>query len=207
MAVTGAWYRNALGKAFNKEIDFDSDTIKATLHTSTYTPNLDTDAYVSALSNEVSGTGYTTGGGTLTSVSIAYTVANSWGTSRANSTAYTVDQLVRPASANGFVYRCAVAGTSTSSPPTYPTVVGTTVADGTVTWECAGSGVLLLSGTIPSWTSSTITARYCVISDRTPGTAATQPLIVLVDFGSNQSSTSGTFSVAAANGLAAAVIA
>lgn len=205
--MTATFYRQAPAKAFNKEIDLDSDTIKATLHTSSYTPNLDTHAYVSDLSAEVAAAGgYTTGGQTVTSLSVTYTAASSWGTSRANSTAYLVDAIVRPASANGFVYRAAVAGTSGSSVPTYPTVVGTTVADGTVTWECIGKGVILLIGTIPSWTSSTITARYCVISDRSTGTAATEPLIALIDFGSDTSTTAGTFAVSASPGVAALVL-
>jgi hypothetical protein len=44
--------------------------------------------------------------------------------------------LVQPTVANGFVYRCIVAGTTGSTQPTWPTTVGATVADGTVTWEC-----------------------------------------------------------------------
>lgn len=64
--------------AFDKEIDFLSDTIKALLTSSSHTPNQDvntggTGAYHSDLSNEVSGTGYTTGGQAITGKSDAYT--------------------------------------------------------------------------------------------------------------------------------------
>lgn len=45
-----------------------------------------------------------------------------------------------------------------------------------------------------SWTSSTITARGAVIYKST-GTASTSPLIAYVDFGSDQSSSSGTFQI------------
>lgn len=188
------WYANALYTGLNKEWDFDGDTIKETLHNSSYTPNLDTHAYVSDLTNEVAnGNGYTTGGQTVTSCSRTLTAANSWSTSWAATTAYTVDQIVRPTVGNGFIYRAAAAGTSGSSQPTWPTVIGTTVTDGGVTWECVGRRVLVLTGTFPAWTNATITARYLVMSDRTPGTAATQPLIGIVDFGADISSTAATF--------------
>lgn len=191
------WYRNALAKMANKEADWDTDSLVVTLHTSTYTPNLDTHAYVSDLTNEVSGTGYTTGGSAITSRGITYTAANSWGTIAAVSTAYAVDWIVRPSAGNGYLYRCAVAGTSGGSAPTWPTVVGTTVTDGTVTWECVGKGVVALTGTLPVWASSTITARYGAISDRTSGTAATQPLLGLMDFGSDKVSSGGPFTLTA----------
>lgn len=188
------WYANAFVTAFNKEADFDSDTMVETLHTATYTPDLAAHKYVSDLTNEVAaGGGYTTGGQTVTSCSKTLTAANSWTDQWTLSHAYAADFVVRPTSGNGFVYRAAVAGTSSASQPTWPTVIGTTVTDGGVTWECVGRRVLVLTGTFPSWTSSTITARYLVLSDRTPGTAATQPLFGLVDFGSSLSSSNGPF--------------
>lgn len=72
MAVTAKIYGPALLSAFNKEIDIDSDTIKAMLCTSSYTPNQDTHRYKSDVTNEITGTGYTAGGVTLTGVSITY---------------------------------------------------------------------------------------------------------------------------------------
>lgn len=46
------------------------------------------------------------------------------------------------------------------------------------------------------WVTSTITARYAVLYDDTPATAATKPLLVLVDFGADKSSENGTFKLA-----------
>lgn len=52
-------------------------------------------------------------------------------------TAYVVGQKVVPLALNGYVYECTVAGTShATNEPTWPTVLGNTVTDGTVTWRC-----------------------------------------------------------------------
>jgi hypothetical protein len=195
-------------KLANKEADLDSDSLKATLHTSTYAPNLDTHAYVSDLTNELgTASGYTAGGVTVAGT-ISYVAANSWATTRANTTAYVVGDVRRPATGNGFLYRAAVAGTSGGSIPTYPTVPGTTVADGTVTWTCVGHGALLFDISDPTWaTFSAGPFRYLVISDRTPGTAATQPLIALGDFGSDQTGGGGSYTVVVdASGLLVAPV-
>jgi hypothetical protein len=131
MATTKT-YGSVIAKAFNKEIDFDSDTIKVALLSSSYTPNQDTHDYFDDVSSfEVSGTGYTAGGETLANKSVTYTGAT-------NVTKFDADDV--------------------------------------------------------SWTSSTITARYAVVYDST-GTASTSALIGYVDFGSDQSSSSGTFSI------------
>jgi hypothetical protein len=47
-------------------IDLDTDTFKMMLVTSTYSPNKDTHADRADVTNEVSGTGYTAGGKTVT---------------------------------------------------------------------------------------------------------------------------------------------
>ncbi len=72
MAVSAKWYGNAFGRAFNKEIDVDTDTIKVMLCTSAYTPDQDAHDYKNDVTSEVTGTGYTAGGATLGSVSVAY---------------------------------------------------------------------------------------------------------------------------------------
>ena len=54
---------------------------------------------------------------------------------RANATVYVVNQIVRPATPNGFIYKCTAGGTSAGSPPTWPLINGNTVSDGGVTWQ------------------------------------------------------------------------
>jgi NAD(P)H-hydrate repair Nnr-like enzyme with NAD(P)H-hydrate dehydratase domain len=66
------FYGNFLIKALNKEIDFNSDTIKCMLCSSTYTQNQDTHAYKSDITNEITGTGYVAGGTTMTNCTMTY---------------------------------------------------------------------------------------------------------------------------------------
>lgn len=73
MAVTSKLYGLALQSMLNKEINFASDTVKGLLTTSVYVPNQDTHRYLSSVTNEVTGTGYTAGGVTLTSKTVVYT--------------------------------------------------------------------------------------------------------------------------------------
>lgn len=75
MAVTGKLYGKVFTALWNKEIDFDSDTIKVMLTTSTYTPDQDVHDYKDDVTNEVSGTGYTAGGAALASKTVTYTGA------------------------------------------------------------------------------------------------------------------------------------
>lgn len=52
-----------------------------------------------------------------------------------------------------------------------------------------------ISWSITSWTSSTITARYGAIYKVRGGAASADELVAILDFGSNQSSSSGTFAI------------
>jgi hypothetical protein len=126
-------YGQFLSQALNKEIDWDTDTIKVALLTNAYTPDQDAHNYLDdVVANEVSGTGYTAGGNTLANKTNAYNSA---------------------------------------------------------------TNVIVLDADDTTWSSSTITARYAVIYDATPATNATKPLIGYVDFGSDQSSSNGNFTI------------
>lgn len=127
-------YGQFLSQALNKEIDWDTDTIKVALLTNSYTPDQDAHNYFDDVSTyEVSGaTGYTAGGNTL--------------------------------------------------------------ANKTNTYNSA-TNVIVLDADDTTWSSSTITARYAVIYDASPATNATKPLIGYVDFGSDQASSNGNFTI------------
>lgn len=176
-------------------IDFLSDTIKCSLHTSTYSPNLDTHETFADVTNEVSGTGYTAGGVTLGSKTITYTAANSWGTTWAASTAYSVGQVVRPTTGNGRLYMCIVAGTSAGTEPTWPTTSRATVTDNTATWAEIGRGITQIDAGDPQWTGATISSIKYAVYRKDTGTASTSPLIALQDLDGPHSVTNGTFTI------------
>ena len=74
------------------------------------------------------------------------------------------------------------------------TTGGNTLANKTNTYNSA-TNVIVLDADDTTWSSSTITARYAVVYDATPATNATKPLIGYVDFGSDQSSSNGNFTI------------
>ncbi|GAA4221528.1 hypothetical protein FHR32_005126 [Streptosporangium album] len=197
MAVTAFVYGQLNKSLMSGLINFTTDTIKAML-LSTYTVGTTLDGAqflntVTAAGTEATGSGYTAGGATLASKTVTYTAANSWSVQRANSTAYTVGDVVRPATGNGLVYRCVVAGTTGGSVPTYTTVVGDDFTDGGVTWVAEGSGVLVVDAADPSWTTSnpgTLAGAYIVFYKDT-GTASTSPVILYWDLGGTQTASNG----------------
>lgn len=105
--------------------------------------------------------------------------------------AYTPDQ-------DNHAYFSSITGEATG---TGYTAGGATLASKTATYTAA-TNVITLDAADVTWTSSTITARYAVIYDASPGTAATNPLLAYVDFGADQTSTNGNFSITwDANGI------
>jgi hypothetical protein len=58
-------FNNAKKYLMNGSVDLDTDTIKVMLVTSSYTPNADTHDFRDDVTNEVSGTGYSSGGSAL----------------------------------------------------------------------------------------------------------------------------------------------
>lgn len=190
MATVANLFESFLDQAAQGNINWPSDAIKIALLTASASPSLAAWVHYSDLTNEVAaGNGYTSGGATLGSKTHVATVANSWGTQWAGTTAYVAGQIVIPTVANGFVYQCVVGGTSGNSQPTWPTIVGESVSDSGVTWSCLGESVTVFSSAAPSWTvpaAGSLAFRYAVIYDAQSGTGATEPLIALVDFGATQ---------------------
>jgi hypothetical protein len=126
-------YNSAIDDMARGAIDFDTNSFKAMLVTSTYAPNKDTDDKRDDVTNEATGTGYTAGG-----VACVFTV----------------------------------------------------------TKDTANDKVTLSFAAV-SWATSTITARALVIYKSLGGASSADALVAYNDFGSNVSSTGGTFSVAA----------
>lgn len=76
MAVSSYLYASAAQFIWDrsKDIDWDTDTIKVTLHTSSYTPDQDSHQDYADLTNELaSGNGYTSGGETLATKTVTLT--------------------------------------------------------------------------------------------------------------------------------------
>jgi hypothetical protein len=121
-----------------KRCDLVNDTIKLTLHTSTYTPDQDAHDFQNDLANEL-GTagGYTAGGVSLANKTVTYT---------------------------------------------------------------AGTNVVMFDADDVSISSSTLTWRTAVISDTTPGTAATNPLLAYYQGDADTVSTGGTTTITVAAG-------
>jgi hypothetical protein len=74
------------------------------------------------------------------------------------------------------------------------TAGGATIGTVTCTYD-AGTNTVKIDGADVTWSASTLTARYAIIYDSTPGTSATNPLIGYVDFTTDQSSSSGDFTI------------
>lgn len=75
MAVTIRLYPRVIEAAFNKEVDYDTDTIKVMLVGSGYTYS-SSHKYKSDLgANEITGSGYTAGGTTITSKTVVFDAA------------------------------------------------------------------------------------------------------------------------------------
>lgn len=125
-------YNNAIWWQVKGAIDFDTDTFKAMLVTSSYTPDKDTHDFRNDVTNEVSGTGYTAGG-TAATVTVA--------------------------------------------------AIDTT-----------NDRIEVTLGAV-SWLTSTITARGAVYYKSRGGASSADELVAYIDFGSDISSSGGTFAL------------
>jgi hypothetical protein len=131
--MANVFFNNTKKFTLNGSIDWDSDTIKVALVTSSYTPNLDSHDYFNDVTNEVTGTGYTAGGATLANKAVNQDNTN-------DRAAFDSDD--------------------------------------------------------PAWTTATITARACVLYKSRGGASSADELCGYWDFGSDITSTAGTFTIA-----------
>lgn len=134
MAVTAWWYVNAFETMLNKEIDFITDDIAASLHTVTYTPNQDTHDFFDDLNNQLTtANGYTAEDGTGT----GKLLAGKGHTNTLNVSSLDGDNL---------------------------------------SWTATGAG---------------FTSRILVLSDVATNVTTTDPLLLWVDFGANETASGG----------------
>lgn len=137
LAVTSKWYGNALLGQYSstaaRRVDWDADAITVSLHSSSYTPNQDTDDFWNDATNELA----TAGGYTSPGLAL------------------------------------------TTSAPTYD----------------SGTNEMRLDANDASWTSATFTARIAVVYSNTAGATSTDPVLTYVDFGGDETVSSGTFTI------------
>jgi hypothetical protein len=119
-------------------IDLDTDTFKAMLVTSTYTPNKDTHLKRSSITNEASGTGYTAGGTTCT-VTITKDTAND----RLNVQLGAVSWATSTISARGAVYYKSRGGASSADELLAYNDFGATLSSSASTFSVAASTIVL----------------------------------------------------------------
>jgi hypothetical protein len=87
------------------------------------------------------------------------------------------------------------------------TAGGATVGSVTVSYN-TGTNVLSFDANDVTWTAASITARYAVLYDASPGSDATRPLIGWIDFGGDVTSTGADFTIAwNASGIGAVTVA
>lgn len=147
MPVTAAWFGKSLqgqwGTTAANRIDWDADTIKVSLHASTYSPDVDAHDYWNDTSGETSGTGYTTGGLSITTSAVAIDTANNEVELDATDASWTSSTF---STAKAVVYKDA-AGDSTTDPlMSYVDFGGTeSVSSGTFTLQFDASGVMKIT--------------------------------------------------------------
>jgi len=71
MASTTNWFTYGLYHLMNGDVDMDTDTVKVMLCTSDFTPSKNVMEYRDEVTNEVSATGYTAGGLTVTTPTLS----------------------------------------------------------------------------------------------------------------------------------------
>jgi hypothetical protein len=77
----------------NGSVNWATDQINVSLHTNTYTVDIDTHAFWSSATNEVTGTGYTTAGATLAGKTSAYDTATDQARFLASNTTWTTSTI------------------------------------------------------------------------------------------------------------------
>ena len=144
MAVTAKVYGLALDHFLDADVDWTADTIKVALTTSTETPDQDTDDYWNdAEANEVSGTGYSAGGATLTTPTRGYTAGTNVLKLDGDDSQWTSSSFT---ARNAHVYKDRGGATSADELISYVDFgADETVASGTFTIQHAAAGIITIT--------------------------------------------------------------
>lgn len=137
--VLAKFYGSAFLAAFNKEIDFNTDTIKVMLLGAGYTPDQDVHNYLDdVVANEVTGTGYTAGGATLANATLTYTGATNVFKLDGDDVSWAASTI----SARYAVIYDSTPATNATRPliayVDFETLVSSTGGAFTITWDAAG---------------------------------------------------------------------
>ena len=89
MTITATPYGKFLMNLGSGQFNLGSDAIKIMLTTAAYVPNIDTHEFKSDVTNEITGTGYTAGGASLTGVTWTYDATNKRGVLGASAVVWT----------------------------------------------------------------------------------------------------------------------
>lgn len=146
MAATGKLYGTPVKNQYDGTavIDWDTDTIKCALTTSSYTPDQDAHDFFNDVTNEVVGTGYSAGGATLGSKTVTYT---------GGTNVIAIDAADATWASSTITARIAVVYKDTGVAATSPLFcyqqesgdISTTAGTFTVQWAAAGIGTITVS--------------------------------------------------------------
>jgi hypothetical protein len=140
--MANALYNVGKGALLRGDIDLENDTIMIALVTSSYTPNIDTHEDFADVTNEVSATGYTSGGATLSGKSVTVDTTNDCAEFDATDPVWTITGSVTA--------RGAILYKSTGTPSTSPLLAyfdfggDETATDGDFTIQFNAEGALQL---------------------------------------------------------------
>lgn len=113
--------------------------------------------------NELSGLGNTYTANEISSNGVLFVASGTTGTGLwVHNRLYSANSRVLPTTKNGYYFRTTSGGTSSGSEPTWPTTIGNTVVDGTVTWTCFAkySGGSVNFGTLGGSDASVANGNY-----------------------------------------------
>ncbi len=191
---TGLVYPIAYQQSFLGNISWATD-ISCALVDSSFAINTADTTWSQVQPDEISGSGYTAGGEALANPLVKLTAANAWPLAWAASSGFAVGSVVIPTTGNGYLYSViAGSGNSGSTQPTWPTTIGESVVDGSLTWVCAGTSLLAWTADSVTWGNASFTAYGAVFYSTAGGAAAEDYLFGAIQFSAAETTpTAGTF--------------